>query len=211
MATQLSKYFTLEDLTTTSTGIDNTPDFQSRANLQRLALLLDFIYDQIGPFRVTSGYRSPAVNEAVGGATGSYHSQGIAADMAPLNDTPYDFFVKILSSSLFGQVGELINEADEKGVCHVSLPTATKQSVAMYLQNGAYYRYSQAEVEQLQQGSSVTPDESSPSLETPDSTVASPDDAAATSHTFLLAALVLATGLAIIFIATQSNNEPEPA
>lgn len=150
MATQLSKYFTLEDLTKTSySGVDNTPDVQSLENLKRLALLLDLIYDNIGPFTVTSGYRSPALNAAIQGShpasSTSYHMRGIAADMLPENDTPYNFFMKILGSSLFANIGELINEADEQGIVHVSLPTPEKTSVAMYLKNGSYFRYSEDE------------------------------------------------------------------
>lgn len=146
---QLSKHFTLEDLTVTNTGLDNTPTSDARNNLQKLALLLDIIYDQIGPFSVTSAYRSDAVNNSIGGATGSYHTLGIAADLSPFNDTPYDFFVKILNSSIFDKVGELINEADEKGVVHVSLPSFAKRSVAMYLKNGNYLTYSQSEINNL--------------------------------------------------------------
>lgn len=36
------------------------------------------------PLRVTSGYRSPAVNLAVGGATTSDHPRGLAADFVPV-------------------------------------------------------------------------------------------------------------------------------
>jgi len=157
---QLSKYFTLEDLTVTShTEVNNQPDTFALENLKRVALLLDLIYDQIGPFRVTSGYRSPELNRVLAGdhpvSTTSYHMRGLAADMRPENDTPFNFFVKILNSPIFSSVGELINEADEQGIVHVSLPTPEKTSVAMYLKNGSYYRYTQDEIDALRGGDEV--------------------------------------------------------
>lgn len=158
---QLSKYFTLEELTTTSHAVDNTPDVMAEDSLRRLAVLLDMIYDQIGPFRITSGYRSPALNEEIGGATNSYHMRGLAADILPYNDTPYNFFLKIVQSPLLSSIGELINEADEKGVVHVSLPTAEKQSVVMYLQGGSYLRYSPSDIAAMKSGEDPSQSDSS--------------------------------------------------
>ena len=37
------------------------------------------------PLVVTSGYRSPEHNQAVGGVANSYHTQGLAADIRPEN------------------------------------------------------------------------------------------------------------------------------
>lgn len=37
------------------------------------------------PLVVTSGYRSPEHNKAVGGVANSYHTQGLAADIRPEN------------------------------------------------------------------------------------------------------------------------------
>lgn len=157
---QLSKYFTLEDLTTTShRGVNNQPDVMSLENLKRLAHLLDLIYDHVGPFRVTSAYRSPELNKVLAGSnpvsTTSYHMRGLAADLWPEDDSAFNFFVKILNSDIYPLLGELINEADEQGIVHVSLPTPDKTMVAMYLKHGNYYRYSPSEIEDLKSGRNI--------------------------------------------------------
>jgi uncharacterized protein YcbK (DUF882 family) len=43
-----------------------------------------------GPLFITSGYRCPAHNKAVGGAKRSYHMKGMAADVWSENATPED-------------------------------------------------------------------------------------------------------------------------
>jgi hypothetical protein len=153
---QLSKYFTLENLTTTSRKVDNTPDTFSQGNLQRLAVILDMLYDQIGPIRVTSGYRSAALNADLSAdhpvSNTSLHMHGMAADILPLNDSAENYFKKIAQSPLKNLLGEIINEADEQGVVHVSLPYEGGTGVLKYLKYGSYYRYTPDEVQALIHG-----------------------------------------------------------
>lgn len=81
------KHFTLDELTRSATarrlGIDNTPTRQAAVNLERLVdNLLDPLREAYGaPIYVNSGYRCPALNRAVGGAAGSQHLTGEAADI----------------------------------------------------------------------------------------------------------------------------------
>lgn len=144
-------YFTLSDLTVTDTGLTNNPDADAQSNLTLLLPLLDQIYTEIGPFTVNSAYRSPAVNAKVGGVSGSLHMQGMAADLAPHNMSAQAFFEKIAASGIRTNMGEIINES-ERGVVHVSLPTATMTGVLKYLQNGTYYRYAANEAKALIRG-----------------------------------------------------------
>jgi len=87
MATQLSPHFTLEELcrseTAAAQGIDNsTSDPVIIANLTALANnVLEVLRAQFGPFSPTSGYRCDALNEAIGGAEHSQHTEGQAADI----------------------------------------------------------------------------------------------------------------------------------
>jgi len=69
--------------TATRLGLDNIPDAQALGNLRNiLAPGLQRLRDLLGaPISVSSAYRSPAVNRAVGGAASSQHMLGLAADI----------------------------------------------------------------------------------------------------------------------------------
>ena len=51
--------------------------------------------DEVGAIRVTSGYRSPAHNQRVGGVKNSYHVKGMAADIQVQGMTPVQVANKI--------------------------------------------------------------------------------------------------------------------
>lgn len=90
------KYFTITELTKSATakrlGIDNTADASIRANLTALVEnVLDPLRVRWGmPIIVTSGYRSTALNKAVGGAVNSQHTKGMAADIRTVSDSRAD-------------------------------------------------------------------------------------------------------------------------
>lgn len=80
------KYFRLSEFINSATakrlGIDNTPSFEVVDNLNRLADYLDDIREKLGkPILVSSGYRCPRLNKAVGGVVNSQHQKGFAADL----------------------------------------------------------------------------------------------------------------------------------
>ncbi len=85
---QLSPHFKLSELLRTDKGrelgLPNDPSPEIVANLRKLcAEALEPIREKVGPLKVNSGYRSDAVNKAVGGSTTSAHSFGLAADLHP--------------------------------------------------------------------------------------------------------------------------------
>jgi len=73
--------FLLSD-TAVRKGLDNMPHAIQLANLKNILMPnMQAVRDSLGcPVFVTSGYRSPEVNRAVGGAPTSDHVQGLAAD-----------------------------------------------------------------------------------------------------------------------------------
>lgn len=97
---QLSEHFTLAELTVSEAAarqhLDNTPRGIDFENLKRTAAMLEKVRAIVGcPIRVTSGYRAPAVNAAVGGSKTSAHMKGLAADTNAVGLTPRQFAEKI--------------------------------------------------------------------------------------------------------------------
>ena len=92
----MSKYFTLQEMLRSETAlrkkIDNSPSFEIVRNLERLAEFLDQLREAWGSgIRVSSGYRCPQLNSAVGGVTNSAHQYGNAVDMVPVNGKQAEF------------------------------------------------------------------------------------------------------------------------
>ena len=87
--TNLSEHFTLGELTKTKTGIENVPNEAQVENLKRLCRWLERLRKRWNnlygegddPIIINSGFRSPEVNKAVGGATMSNHLTGCAVDI----------------------------------------------------------------------------------------------------------------------------------
>ena len=80
---KITNNFTLAELTTTSRGLTNNPNRQEFAALIRLCgKVLQPARDLYGAsVYINSGFRSLAVNRAVGGVRNSQHTFGEAADI----------------------------------------------------------------------------------------------------------------------------------
>ena len=84
--TKLTEHFTLEEFIVSETaarqGIDNTPKGENLANVERTAETMEKVRTRLGgkPILISSGFRSPQVNAAVGGASNSAHMSGLAVD-----------------------------------------------------------------------------------------------------------------------------------
>ena len=101
----LSPHFSLAELVSsqvaTRKGIDNAPEPAIVANLTRLAALLEQVRALVGaPIAISSGYRSPALNKAVGGAANSSHVLGLAADISTAKLTPKALALLIRQSDI---------------------------------------------------------------------------------------------------------------
>ncbi|MEM4990639.1 D-Ala-D-Ala carboxypeptidase family metallohydrolase [Collimonas sp. H4R21] len=113
--TPLTEHFTLEEFTRSDTarilGIVNIPAPAIVANLRRLAKFNELVRLQLGgaAMVISSGYRCPALNRAVGGAGNSAHLDGLACDfIAPAFGTPMDICERLNTSTL--QFDQLIIE-----------------------------------------------------------------------------------------------------
>tara|TARA_R100000458_G_C8163409_1_gene166617 strand:- start:188 stop:655 length:468 start_codon:yes stop_codon:yes gene_type:complete len=123
---RLSKNFTLSEVARSNTarrlGIDNTPKNHHLKSMQRLITnLIQPMRDALGPIRITSGYRSPELNRAIGGSKKSQHSKAEAVDIQfwsegqMKNQIIYDW---VLKSGI--EFDQMINEFDFAWI-HISL------------------------------------------------------------------------------------------
>lgn len=110
---KLSSHFTLDELTQSQTavrkGIDNTPAPAVVGNLARLAGVLEQVRAAAArPISISSGYRSPALNKAVGGSATSAHVLGLAADITASGMTAKQLAVAIRDAGI--EVDQIIWE-----------------------------------------------------------------------------------------------------
>lgn len=118
----LSPHFTLAELVRSQTaqrrGIDNTPSSAVIASLTALCVhVLEPVRAHFGPVAVTSGYRGALLNRAIGGARGSQHELGEAADFTVPGLRNIEVAQWIQRSIGFDQ---LIYEFGEEGWVHAS-------------------------------------------------------------------------------------------
>ena len=104
------KYFSIEELVKSASAerlaIDNTPP---RAARRMLTILVEQLLDPIrrrygAPIIVTSGYRCPALNTAVGGVANSHHIVGCAADIVGKTPSNLALFHLIVQMQREGQI-----------------------------------------------------------------------------------------------------------
>ena len=108
----MSKFFTLEELLTSSTArqksIENLPSWTVVGHLAELALFLDGVRAAWGSgIKVTSGFRNEKLNSAVGGVANSIHKIGYAADLYPVNgqfEKFKKFFIEYLKDKQYDQL-----------------------------------------------------------------------------------------------------------
>ena len=124
----LSEFFSREEFERSGAaearGIKNAMGATDLAASVRLCrVVLDPLRRHLArPVRITSGYRSPAVNLAIGNAApSSQHTRGEAADIEVTGMTSTQLFDTIRALGL--PVDQLINEFPPDGWVHVSYRT----------------------------------------------------------------------------------------
>jgi zinc D-Ala-D-Ala carboxypeptidase len=150
---KLSKNFALSEITHSNTakrlGIDNEPTEKHLQNMQHLVdNLLQPLRDAVGPIRISSGYRNPSLNRAIGGSVSSQHCKGEALDIQfwqmgkMMNELIYEW---ILDSGL--EFDQMINEFDFAWI-HISLKSKDnrKQVLEAYKNEDGDTKYRYADV-----------------------------------------------------------------
>lgn len=146
--------FTLAELCKSATafrdGISNTPTTEHQENLIYLAqTVLQPIREFFGePIVITSGYRGPRLNQAVGGSPSSFHCHGCAADIRFSQNSTHKLI------ELFGYIHgnlpftELIAEELPDGWIHVAIAKGREdeKQVKYKRKGGLVRRASYAEV-----------------------------------------------------------------
>lgn len=141
MSNKVGKYFTLDELTVTTTGLNNIPMQSEKENLVKLVdNILDPLRELYGkPIHINSGYRSPLVNKKVGGAATSQHVQGQAVDITGgSKEENLKLFNLIVKNFKFDQI--IFEKGDSKGPdwVHVSF-SSTKNRGEKLKFNGKSY------------------------------------------------------------------------
>jgi len=150
---RLSKNFLLSEITHSNTakrlGITNAPEKEHLNNIQALIRkVVQPMRDNLGPIRISSGYRSPELNRAIGGSRKSQHCKGQALDLQfwksgkMNNKAIYDW---VIANDI--EFDQMINEFDFSWI-HISFKEDNnrKQILEAYKDEDGDTKYKYAEV-----------------------------------------------------------------
>lgn len=121
----LTPHFSFEELTRTGqSALQEANRREARDyidKLKQVAEMLEVIRAKFGAVRVNSGFRGPAVNQAVGGSSSSQHSKGEAADIVCPSTTVDELhrWIVVESGLKFGQC--ILEKPAGSAWVHISL------------------------------------------------------------------------------------------
>jgi Peptidase M15 len=141
---QLTANFTLEEFTRSTTadrlGIDNTPNATEIGNLRLLCVqILQPARSALGPIQISSGFRSAALNAAVGGVPNSAHRLGFAADVVPVNVGTFDLAKWVKNNTSFDQVILEFGTLQNPNWIHISADPRNRTNVLQAFGNPTQY------------------------------------------------------------------------
>lgn len=135
---KLTNNFTLEEMSHSNTAkarnMKNEPNAEQIENLKKLCVRLlqplRNIYKEL--FIISSGFRSPEVNKAVGGVANSQHMKGQAADVSVKE--PRKLLTTLLSSGLdFDQA--ILYQDGRNNFLHLSYNSGKNRKQVLYSKN----------------------------------------------------------------------------
>ena len=136
---RLSEHFTLSEMCKTNVKYKNVPNEAQVENLKRLCGWLEMLRSEWNrrygegndPIIINSGYRSPAVNKAVGGVATSNHLTGCAADIRVAGMTQLIRYATILldiSDEACEDFDELLIEKNRYGTIWLHFAVRPKEN-----------------------------------------------------------------------------------
>ena len=151
---QLSENFSLNEFTKSDTavrkGIDNTPNDDHLESMKALCEnVLQKVRSHFGKsVRITSGYRSPELCEAIGSSSKSQHAKGQAADFEITGIDNKDLAIWIRDNVDFDQlILEFYTEGDpNSGWVHCSYSDDNRKQVLSAKKTDTGTQYSHSEL-----------------------------------------------------------------
>jgi hypothetical protein len=121
----ISKHITFAEATKSNTatrlGINNNPSPEIIETMKTTAEnVFEPIREKCGPIRISSFYRSPELNRAIGGAKISQHCKGEAIDIQAINVTNAELFRVACELDQFDQIIWEFGTLTEPDWVHVS-------------------------------------------------------------------------------------------
>lgn len=155
---KLTEHFDLVEFTRTAQPYQNIPSQRNIDSLRALCVnVLEPLRAIVGPLHINSGFRSPAVNAAVGGSSSSQHLYGEAADIVgvrcPLTDLWAVIVKGVEDKTLPIDQAIVYQKAPGHGWVHVSYDgiKPPRRQLLVQLRGGAFetWAYFQSEKRQL--------------------------------------------------------------
>jgi len=145
--TQLSKHFSLEEMTKSSTasrmGIDNTPNEEQIENLKAICEnILEPLreYYESRPITITSGFRCPALSKAIGSSENSQHCKAEAVDFEIAGFDNREVAAHIKNNFDFDQlISEYYTGVPDSGWIHVSYKKSGNRKQSLIKNKGEGY------------------------------------------------------------------------
>jgi hypothetical protein len=138
----LTKNFTIAEASfseyATRHGIDNSIPEELMPNIHRQAELMEKIrYELNTPIHITSWYRCPELNQAIGGALASFHKLGLACDFISSFGSPVEICKVILKAGI--EFDQLLDEGTWVHVGLSLLPLRQEVLTARFPNGKAVY------------------------------------------------------------------------
>lgn len=115
----ISRYFTVGEVTKGDSRRIPARGSQIERNILKVASYLDEVREIFGPLGVTSWYRPPAINAAVGGVSNSQHLTGGAVDIFPYDGRGLVLEAWLVKNWKHGGIGTGMTSG--RNFCHVDI------------------------------------------------------------------------------------------